>query len=84
MGNGGGGSGDEQEAASNTRKGKTSYHRHTAEQIQQLETSELTLTHYQEDVHVLSFVHGLFLWGGRGNSDRFFLFAVIAMRVFHS
>jgi hypothetical protein len=33
----GGGSGDEQEA-SNTRKGKKSYHRHTSHQIEQLET----------------------------------------------
>lgn len=33
----GGGSGDEQEA-SNTRKGRKSYHRHTAQQIEQLET----------------------------------------------
>jgi hypothetical protein len=35
LGNGGG-SGDEQET-SNGRKGKKSYHRHTAHQIQQLE-----------------------------------------------
>lgn len=33
----GGGSGDEQEA-SNDRKGKKSYHRHTPYQIQQLES----------------------------------------------
>ena len=34
----GGGSGDEPEASnSNTRKGKKSYHRHTADQLRQLE-----------------------------------------------
>nr|XP_023870350.1 homeobox-leucine zipper protein ROC8-like [Quercus suber] len=36
IGSGGGGSGDEQEQ-SNARKGKRSYHRHTSNQIQQLE-----------------------------------------------
>jgi len=45
MGNNGGASGDEHEAASNSRnKGKNAYHRHSNQQIQQLEKYKTGIT----------------------------------------
>jgi len=45
MGNNGGASGDEHEAASNSRnKGKNAYHRHSNQQIQQLEKYKTSIT----------------------------------------
>lgn len=52
----GGNSGDEQEA-SNSRKGKKTYHRHTAHQIQILEAYSLYIS-ITLDVHLILF----FVW----------------------